>query len=123
MNHSYFIEVAWAEARASQLQGGVDVGAVLVKDEKRVVSAHDQTLQMNNPIAVAEMECIRQAGRRDDQSALILYSTRYPDMLVAGTVLQFSIGAMVIGLPEAQSPAIDLLREKSVPITFWPMTE
>ncbi|MBX2884438.1 MAG: hypothetical protein KTR32_31080, partial [Granulosicoccus sp.] len=51
---------------------------------------------------------------------LTLYTTRYPDMLTAGTVLQFSIGAVVIGLPEKSTPAIQLLKEKSVPVSFVP---
>ena len=118
--HSHFIGLARAEASTAESNDGVSVGAVLVKGDELIVKAHDQTVQMNNPIAVAEMECIRQAGRRSDQSELTLYSTRYPDMLVVGTVLQFSIGAMVIALPETQSPAIDLLKQKSVPVTFFP---
>ena len=55
------------------------------------------------------MECIRLSGRRNDQSSLTLYTTGYPDMLTAGTILQFSIGALVIGQPLTSHPAIELL--------------
>jgi len=75
-------------------------------------------VELDNPVAVAEMDCIRAAGRRVDQRDLTLCTTRYPDMLVAGTVIQFSIGGLVIGQPEKDSAAVSLLREKGVPVTF-----
>ncbi|MCP4432652.1 MAG: nucleoside deaminase [Gammaproteobacteria bacterium] len=95
-------------------------GAVLVKGEHIVAQSGDRRVQQNNPVATAEMECIRQAGRRSDQAQLTLYSSAYPDMLIAGTILQFSIAAIVIGLPEASNQAIELLHSKAVPVTFLP---
>ena len=119
MTHKIFLDAACAEARQSVADGGIATGAVLVKGGEIVARSHDRTAQLNDPIAVAELDCIRRAGRRSDQSDLILYSTRYPDMLCAGTVVQFSIGAVVIGLDKIDSPVLALLQAKNVPVTFF----
>jgi len=116
--HQKFLDAACAEAKVSIGKGGVGVGAVMVKNGTIVARSHDRTIQLNDPIAVAEVDCIRIAGRRNDQSELTLYSSRYPDMLCAGTVLQFSIGSMVIGLEELESSELTLLKGKGVPVVF-----
>ncbi|WP_424946389.1 deaminase [Candidatus Spongiihabitans sp.] len=118
-----FLEIAAAHARRSETEGGIPAGAVLVKNGEVIASSHDRRQQLNDPIAAAEMDCIRRAGRRSDQAELVLYSTRYPDMLIAGTMLQFAIGSLVIGLPVASNPAIALLQSKNIPVTFSPMDQ
>ena len=118
MNHQKFLDIAAAIAVETVSTQGADSGAVLVSSETIVAQSGNNSIRLNDPIAVAEMNCIRQAGRRSDQASLTLYTTRYPDMLVAGTVMQFSIGAIVIGLPEHSNEAIELLRSRSVPIAF-----
>ena len=120
MNHLPFLDKAVDEARQAKDGGERPAGAVLVKDDAVIASSHYRCRSLNDPIAVPEMDCIRRAGRRTDQNTLTLYSTRYPDLLVAGTIVQFSIGGLVIGLPERNSPAISLLRDKNVPMTFLP---
>ena len=103
--------------------GGNRQGAVLAKAGKVIARSHNRSMQLNDPIAVAEMDCIRKAGRRNDQQELTLYTTRYPDMLVAGAIVQFSIGSVVIGLPEHRNPGLDYLSGKNVPVVFLPMDE
>lgn len=120
MQHQTFVEAACEQARLSISAGGVGAGAVLVKDGGVIARSHDRSRQLNDPIAVAEMDCIRRAGRRGDHAQLTLYSTRYPDMLCAGTILQFSIGALVVGLPRTDAPEVALLKQKNVRVTFAP---
>ncbi|MEM7196151.1 MAG: deaminase [Pseudomonadota bacterium] len=122
-HHERFLAEAAAEARKSVAEGGKGVGAVLVKDETIVARSCDRTHQLNDPIAVAEMDCIRRAGRRADQSELTLYSTGYPDMLTAGTLLQFSIGALVVGRTALNSDSLKLLAERQLPVKFIPHTD
>ena len=118
VDHNYFMDIAFDEAQSSADQGGVGIGAVLVKGQEVITSSGDRTLQNNNPIAVAEMECIRKAGRRNDQPELSLYSTRCPDMLTAGTLIQFSIGHLVVAQEATASKALSLLENRGVGITF-----
>jgi tRNA(Arg) A34 adenosine deaminase TadA len=118
MSHQHFLDTAAAIAIESAQKLESISGAILVSDETVIAQSGNDSIRLNDPIAIAELNCIRQAGRRSDQASLTLYTTRYPNMLVAGTVMQFSIGAMVIGLPEHSNEAIELLRSRSVPITF-----
>ena len=120
MDHQRFLDIACSEAKQSIVSGGIGAGAVMVKNDEVVAQSHDRTKQINDPIAVAEVDCIRKAGRRNDQAELTLYSTRYPDMLCVGTILQFSIGAVVIGLEQSDTPELTLLEDKGVPVTFSP---
>ena len=118
IDHANNLKLAIQQAIDSKSDNHLKVGAVLVKGNEIVGVSDDKSRHLNNPIAIAEMECIRQAGLRIDQHELTLYSIRYPDMLVAGTILQFSIGGLVIGLPESSNQAIDLLISKDVPVRF-----
>ena len=124
MDHNHYLDIASQEGEQAQKSNEEPAGAVLVKAGESspgiVAQSHNQIRTRNDPIATAELDCIRRAGRRNDQPDLTLYTTRYPDMLCAGTVLQFSIGALVIGLPKADSPALKLLEEKAVPVSFVP---
>lgn len=113
-----FLRIAREHARQNAAAGGPPEAALLAQGDAIVAIGRDRRQQTGNPIACAEMECIRLAGRRTDQATLTLYTTGYPNMLVAGTVLQFAIGALVIGRPEASTAPIDLLVSKGVPVTF-----
>jgi tRNA(adenine34) deaminase len=120
MQHTTFLEIACREAEEGRSAGERPAGAVLVKDQNVVAQSHDRCKALNDPIATPEMDCIRRAGRRSDQRQLTLYCTRYPDMLVAGTILQFAIGRVVIGLPKMESEPLSLLSEKDVRLEFVP---
>ena len=123
MSQSDFIKLAAELAETGRDQGGVGAGAVLAKGDELVSSSHDKTRQLGDPIALAEMDCIRQAGRRNDQAELTLYSTHYPNMLVAGTIVQFSIGSLVIGQPQSTNAAIEFLQGKNGPVVFAPSAQ
>ncbi len=121
MLYAKFMKIARQQAQQNDADGGDSSGAVLVKGDEIIANSDDQRQKRNNPIATAEMECIRLAGRRTDQTDLVLVSTRYPDMLLAGTMLQFSIGGLVIGMPETSNHAIRLLKSKKIPVNVLPI--
>ena len=120
MSYAQFLQIAVDQARSGAADEKNSTGAVLVKNDEVISTSPDRRLETNNPIASAEMECIRLAGRRTDQANMTLISTAYPDMLIAGTILQFSIGALVIGREENSDAVIELLKSKGVSITFIP---
>lgn len=117
-DHQTFIGIARQEARISLEEDGIEAGAVLVKSGEVVSQSHDRTRQLNDPIAVAEMDCIRRAGRRTDYPDLILYTTTTPNLLVAGTVVQFGIGEVVIDKPAIVCAGVNFLEEKNVSVIF-----
>lgn len=118
MDHEHFINLAKLEAQKNRDTEDADVGAVLTKGEELIAQCRNQVQKLNDPIAVAEMQCFRAAGRRGDQNELALYTTRYPDMLVAGTIVQFSLGKLVVALPEQTNTATEFLKSKNVPVKF-----
>ena len=118
--HSVLLDAAVEQARSGNAPPGRRAGAVIAKAGSIVARSCDRTLELDDPIAVAEVDCIRMAGRRSDQNELTLYTTRYPDMLCVGTVLQFSIGSVVIGLERISSAELALLHAKGVPVVHEP---
>ncbi|MCG2736447.1 MAG: nucleoside deaminase [Candidatus Methanoperedenaceae archaeon] len=58
-----FIEAAILEAKKSAAQGGIPIGSVLVKDGKIIGRGHNQRVQKGDPMAHAEIDCLRNAGR------------------------------------------------------------
>uniref|UniRef100_UPI0034E047C5 nucleoside deaminase n=1 Tax=Candidatus Thiodubiliella endoseptemdiera TaxID=2738886 RepID=UPI0034E047C5 len=56
----------------------VPVGAVLVQDNKLIASAHNQPILNNDPTAHAEIQLLRQAGKK-------LGNYRLPNTRIMGT--------------------------------------
>ncbi len=117
-NKNEIFELAVDNARVSKDHGDEPTGAVLVKEGEVIASSRNRVRELNDPIAVAEMDCIRQAGRRSDHRKLTLYTTRYPDMLVAGTLVQFSVGRIAIGMPPTSSEPVTFLQENNIEVEF-----
>jgi len=92
-----FMEAAIQEAKKSSAQGGIPIGSVLVKDGKIIGRGHNQRLQKDDPMAHAEIDCLRNAGRIGSYKDSILYSTLMPCYLCGGAVVQFGIKKVIIG--------------------------
>lgn len=71
-------------------------GAALARGEQCVASGRMRVNETQDPIRFAVMDCISNAGRRNDQQALTLYLTASPNWLEAGTIVQFGIGEIVL---------------------------
>ena len=118
MDHDRIWAQVVHQAEACANSGDEPAGAVLARGEEIVASGRNRVRELDDPIAVAEMDCIRQAGRRSDQTELTLYSSGAPSLLVAGTLLQFSIGGLCVKGNDQENDAVDLLRSKGVAVTF-----
>jgi cytosine deaminase len=92
-----FMSEALAEARTSLAEGGIPIGAVLVRDGVIIGRGHNRRLQNGDPTAHAEIECLRNAGRQTSYKGTILYSTLMPCHLCAGAIVQFGIEFVVAG--------------------------
>ena len=87
------------EARKGLREGGIPIGAVLVKDGKIIGRGHNQRAQKKSAILHAEMDCLEDAGRltAKDYSRCTLYSTLSPCDICSGAVLLYKIPRIVIG--------------------------
>ncbi len=115
-NHKVFMKEAFEQAKQSFDSGGVPVGAALVRGNELVSVGHNQRVQLGDPIAHGEMDCLRNAGRQTSYRDCTLYTTLSPCMMCTGTILQFKIPRVVIGENLNFEGNIEYLRENGVEV-------
>jgi len=85
------------EAKSSIAEGGIPIGSVLVRSEKIISRGHNHRVQNDDPLAHAEIMCLRNAGRIGSFRDTIIYSTLMPCYLCAGAIVQFGIKKVIVG--------------------------
>jgi creatinine deaminase len=113
---SQFLRAAYEQAVKSYNEGGLPIGAAMVENGKVVAAGHNRRVQERDPIAHAEMDCFRKAGRRARYEGVTLYTTLSPCMMCSGTVLQFGVKRVVVGENRNFPGNIDLLRSRGVDV-------
>ena len=97
---------ALEEARAARELGEVPVGAVIVRAERVLASAHNLTRTTRDPSAHAEMLAIRQAAEAIGDWRLLdctLYVTLEPCTMCAGAIVLARIPRLVYGTPDPKA--------------------
>ena len=92
-----FMRAAIEEAKKGLRKGGIPIGSVLVRNGRIIGRGRNRRVQLNDPAAHAEIECLRNAGRIGNYKGAVLYSTLMPCYLCAGAVVQFGIKKVVVG--------------------------
>ena len=101
-----FMKAALALAKTAGELGEIPVGAVLVKGDQILSSAHNRRALDHSATAHAEILCIQQACARLGGWRLedcTLYVTLEPCPMWAGAMLNARIGRLVYALPDARS--------------------
>lgn len=111
-----FMKMALAQARKSFAEGGLPIGAVLVRSGKVIGKGHNQRVQKGDPIAHGEMSCLRDAGRQRSYKDTVMYTTLSPCMMCSGTLIQFGIPRVVIGEAETFAGDIPFLRSRGIEV-------
>ena len=96
---AYFMNEAIAEAEKSLAEGGIPIGAVLVKDDEIISRGHNTLIQNGSVLLHAEMDAIENAGRlnHEDYVKCTLYTTLSPCPMCSGAVILYNIPKVVIG--------------------------
>ena len=117
-NDSYFMELAIGEAEKSLKDGGIPIGAVLVKDGKVISKGHNRLIQNDSVILHAEMAAIENAGRLDydDYIKCTLYTTLSPCPMCSGAIILYNIPRVVIGENTTLMGAENLLKCNDVEV-------
>jgi cytosine/creatinine deaminase len=103
------------EARKGLNEGGIPIGSVLADENGKVIArGHNRRVQNNDTTAHAEIECIRNAGRRRDWSRLTLVTTLSPCPMYSGAALLFKIPRVLIGENKTFIGAEDWLAKNGV---------
>ncbi len=109
-----FLEAAIEQARVGLAEGGIPIGSILVRDGRIVGRGHNRRVQDRDPVAHAEIDCLRNAGRIGGYRGAILYSTLTPCFMCAGAAIQFGIGKIVIGDSETYAETLGFLRAHGI---------
>lgn len=111
-----FMNAAIEQAQIGLAQGGIPIGSVLVKDHLIVGRGHNRRVQDRDPVAHAEIDCLRNAGRIGGYGGAALYSTLTPCFMCAGAAIQFGIRKIVIGDTETYADTLDFLKAHGIEV-------
>lgn len=111
-----FMAEAVAEARKGLAEGGIPIGAVLVRGGEIIGRGHNRRVQDGDPVAHGEMSAFRDAGRQTSYRDVTLYTTLSPCMMCAGTAVQFGVGRVVIGEADTFGGNEKFLRARGVAV-------
>ena len=108
--HEHFMSRAIEQAQAAALEDEVPVGAVIAKNGRIIAAAYNQTRQLRDPTAHAEMLAITQAAESVGDWRLIdctMYVTLEPCPMCAGAILLARMPVVVYGATDPKSGAVD----------------
>jgi tRNA(Arg) A34 adenosine deaminase TadA len=116
MKHYKFMHEAIEEAKRSLDEGGIPIGAVLIKEGEIISRGHNQIKQKNSTILHAEMDCLENAGhlKGSDYKKCILYTTLIPCDMCSGMLLLYKIPLVVMGENKTFSGPENYLQEHGV---------
>jgi tRNA(adenine34) deaminase len=101
IKHEYFMELALAEAKKAGQIGEVPIGAVLVAENGKILSAtHNQTIKRVDPTAHAEILALREAALNLDNYRLLdtsLYVTVEPCIMCMGAIVHARVQQVICG--------------------------
>jgi cytosine deaminase len=111
-----FMQAAIDEAKKGMEEGGIPIGSVLVKEGKIIGRGHNRRVQHDDPLAHAEIDCIRNAGRIGKYQGTTIYSTLMPCYLCAGAIVQFGIKKVIAGESKTFDGAAEFMEEHGVEV-------
>ncbi|EKF85230.1 nucleoside deaminase [Methanobacterium formicicum] len=99
IKHQKFMTEAMKEAEKSLNNGGIPIGAVLVKNGEIIGRGHNKRIQLGSSIFHAEMDCLENAGRMKslDYQNCIIYTTLSPCAMCSGAIILYKIPMVVMG--------------------------
>ncbi|MGD9095328.1 MAG: tRNA adenosine(34) deaminase TadA [Chromatiales bacterium] len=105
---NHWMEHALRLAQQAETHGEVPVGAVIVSDGKIIGEGFNRPIESRDPTAHAEIQAIRDAGRRVDNYRLLnatLYVTLEPCVMCAGAIVHARIDRVVYGASDPKGGA------------------
>ena len=106
------------EAEKSLSEGGIPIGAVIVKDNEIISRGHNRLIQNNSVILHGEMDAIENAKglSYEDYRRCTLYTTLSPCPMCSGAVILYNIPRVVIGDNTTLMGAEDLVKGNDVEV-------
>lgn len=112
------LRVAIDQARQGWDEGGVPIGAALVRDGEVLAAGRNRRIQLGSAIRHGETDCIENAGRLPASvyRECVLYTTLSPCFMCAGTALLYRIPRIVVGENRSYQVSEDWLRAQGVQV-------
>jgi len=111
------LDIAIEEARIGLSEGGIPVGAALFNDRGELLGrGRNRRVQENDPSVHGETDAFRKAGRQRRYRDTIMVTTLAPCWYCSGLIVQFRIGAVVVGESRTFQGGIDWLRGRGVKV-------
>jgi cytosine deaminase len=104
------------QAKKSLAEGGIPIGAALVRGKKVIATGHNKRVQDNDPVTHAETDCLRNAGRLGSFRGCTLYSTLMPCYFCAGAAVQFGIKKVIVGEKRNFAGASEFMRAHGIEV-------
>src|SRR5687767_11060934 len=116
-DYQRMLKVAVDEARLVMAEGVIHMGAALFTSSGKLLAAgHNRRVQENDPSVHGETDAFRKAGRQRSYRDKIMVTTLAPCWYCSGLVLQFRIGAVVVGESVNFAGGLDWLRGHGVEV-------
>ena len=113
------LDVAVAEARAGQAEGGIPIGAALFGADGTLLGrGHNRRVQDGDPSMHAETAAFRAAGRQRSYRGTTMVTTLSPCWYCSGLVRQFAISNLVVGEATTFTGGHDWLAGHGVSVTL-----
>ena len=111
-----FLDLAIEQAKIGWEEGGVPIGAALVRNGEVLAVGRNRRVQMESAIRHGETDCIERAGRLPARAyrESTLYTTLSPCFMCAGTAVLYDIPRIVVGENRAFEASEDWLRSRGV---------
>ncbi|MGA8428234.1 MAG: nucleoside deaminase [Candidatus Sulfotelmatobacter sp.] len=117
LDYSAMLEIALAEARKGQAEGGIPIGAAIFDSDGNLIgSGHNRRVQNGDPSLHGETDAFRNAGRQRSYRKLIMVTTLAPCFYCSGLVRQFGFGTVVVGESRNFQGGLDWLSSAGVKI-------
>ena len=111
------LAVAIDEARTGLVEGGIPIGAALfTRDGKLLGRGRNRRVQQGDPSVHGETDAFRNAGRQSSYRNTIMVTTLAPCWYCSGLIVQFKIGAVIVGESRTFQGGIEWLRERGIEV-------
>lgn len=113
-----YLDLAIEQARIGWDEGGIPIGAALVRGDEVLAVGRNRRVQKDSAILHGETDAIENAGRLSAKvyRESTVYTTLSPCLMCAGTILMYEIPRVVIGENRTFEQSEDLLRSYGVKI-------
>ena len=109
-NHEYWMQKALTYAKKAQDIDEVPVGAIIIKDNKLIAHAFNQSITKNDPCAHAEILVLRKAAKKLNNYRLNgckLYCTLEPCMMCTAAIREVHIDKVYFGAYDDKKVGIE----------------